>query len=830
MSSNEISSEAESLFKENSKNKVISKKGTIMKSNYYAVKLGKNNKLYISLNSKKNEENEGETDNESAGTGTDTDSFGDEEESEDIGKDVDSQTADSDIVDLSRNDLESNDGVQNINYAGYGSNDHKFNNDIHGESTTQVDKNLTKSTKKRSKNEKNIERSISMKKRKIAHILDSAEESLSSTSSSPIVTGYSLEHMPPQSSYSSTPARRTSKRSTILDLVEVEETERKEELKKRYEASLKTGKSNFQNDPGNEFSTANNQSKNSDLRDGFSKSTLTGKKRNENFKYNKIKLKLTNINSDLLGLLDSSDKKPKAKKRGKPPKNPKKSSDISAAGSVEPVDHNEDFCSACGGIGNFLCCEGCPKSFHLECLNPPLEEDELPEGDWFCNHCIIRKLKEQHIKLPTVNGIFGKLIINMKKKNPRKFDLPSGIWQRFEGVSKGKYGEFSVENEYYKEIVGKKGLQQAQAVHIYDSQIDDENSENITTSTISTNVSSEHSNHKGSSETLKSESLPKPLFCYHCGKSGLHANKNLIKCEYCPLVWHLDCLNPPLSSIKILGKKWKCPNHIDDLINHNPRYISNIPEFSNGGLKVKDRTDLNVCVSRKFSNNGFNFEIISDIKKPSKLKSDDLSSKNQEEKTAILKQTNLFDNLLQLNHDFKSTNLSKRKLERIEKTFNTNDGVGAVIRTKYWKNYTLSPKYGDFGKGEKQIFEDDNNDSIVYRYPESSVILDFVDSVKVKRQKEIDNFNSRTICIFNQIVDSINKHEEDKTNKVLDLSQIETARNLLELQCGSKKINSSEAIPFNSMETHTEALEEQQIMSFIQHFGEEKILQLLQKK
>ena len=36
-----------------------------------------------------------------------------------------------------------------------------------------------------------------------------------------------------------------------------------------------------------------------------------------------------------------------------------------------------------------MCCDQCPASFHLDCLNPPLVE--VPEGDWFCNACMASK-------------------------------------------------------------------------------------------------------------------------------------------------------------------------------------------------------------------------------------------------------------------------------------------------------------------------------------------------------------------------------------------------------------------------------------------------------
>lgn len=49
----------------------------------------------------------------------------------------------------------------------------------------------------------------------------------------------------------------------------------------------------------------------------------------------------------------------------------------------DPTLYNEEVCSACGGPGRFLCCEGCPKSFHFSCLNPPVNENDLPKDSWY---------------------------------------------------------------------------------------------------------------------------------------------------------------------------------------------------------------------------------------------------------------------------------------------------------------------------------------------------------------------------------------------------------------------------------------------------------------
>jgi PHD-finger len=51
--------------------------------------------------------------------------------------------------------------------------------------------------------------------------------------------------------------------------------------------------------------------------------------------------------------------------------------------------HNHDFCDSCALGGALLCCDACPSSYHLECLNPPLPC--VPEGDWICNRCVAER-------------------------------------------------------------------------------------------------------------------------------------------------------------------------------------------------------------------------------------------------------------------------------------------------------------------------------------------------------------------------------------------------------------------------------------------------------
>lgn len=44
-----------------------------------------------------------------------------------------------------------------------------------------------------------------------------------------------------------------------------------------------------------------------------------------------------------------------------------------------------DVCGRCGHEGELLCCQTCPRAFHLSCVVPPLQE--IPLDDWFCSVC-----------------------------------------------------------------------------------------------------------------------------------------------------------------------------------------------------------------------------------------------------------------------------------------------------------------------------------------------------------------------------------------------------------------------------------------------------------
>ncbi|KAK9461019.1 uncharacterized protein V1516DRAFT_624969, partial [Lipomyces oligophaga] len=211
---------------------------------------------------------------------------------------------------------------------------------------------------------------------------------------------------------------------------------------------------------------------------------------------------------------------------------------------------NDDFCSACGGIGRFLCCEGCPKSFHFTCTDPPFDEDNLPEGSWFCKSCYAKR----HPPPIPPRGLFSELIDQLNKRNPQCFVLPREIRDRYEGVTSTDFGEYQDTEETKTRRSNRSGfVEEPDPLKLTDKN-------------------------------------GRAILCFKCGKSALN-DKKIISCDYCPLHWHLDCLDPPMSAIPLVSqRKWQCPNHIGRELIHKRR--------------LRNSKTISVSLRRGFANDG----------------------------------------------------------------------------------------------------------------------------------------------------------------------------------------------------------------------------------
>uniref|UniRef100_A0A3Q2Z402 Chromodomain helicase DNA binding protein 4 n=1 Tax=Hippocampus comes TaxID=109280 RepID=A0A3Q2Z402_HIPCM len=88
-------------------------------------------------------------------------------------------------------------------------------------------------------------------------------------------------------------------------------------------------------------------------------------------------------------------------------------------GAEEEDDHHIEYCRVCKDGGELLCCDTCPSSYHIHCLNPPLPE--IPNGEWICPRCKCPPMKGKVQKVLTWH--WGEL--PAPTPVPRPADLPA---------------------------------------------------------------------------------------------------------------------------------------------------------------------------------------------------------------------------------------------------------------------------------------------------------------------------------------------------------------------------------------------------------------------
>jgi hypothetical protein len=161
--------------------------------------------------------------------------------------------------------------------------------------------------------------------------------------------------------------------------------------------------------------------------------------------------------------------------------------------------------------------------------------------------------------MPT-KGLFGPLIDKMGETNSQAYHLPKDIRDNtFEGVRTGPEGE------YEDHPTTKKKLEDVPDYY-----------------------------------KLK-DKAGNPVLCHACGKSS-EGKKVIITCGFCPLHWHLDCLDPPLANPPphSLHNPWKCPCHIEDILSVMPSAMGPAHKFR----RLKNTPVIKPALQRGIKNNG----------------------------------------------------------------------------------------------------------------------------------------------------------------------------------------------------------------------------------
>ncbi|RDB21491.1 Uncharacterized protein C2F7.07c [Hypsizygus marmoreus] len=243
--------------------------------------------------------------------------------------------------------------------------------------------------------------------------------------------------------------------------------------------------------------------------------------------------------------------------------------------------NNEDHCSSCRSYGALVYCDGCPRAFHLWCLNPPIESVDEGDSRWFCPSCMIRK----HPPRKPPPSLLSSLIHQVDISIPTEFQLPDDVRMFFKDVGTGPKGTYVDTSEIKPPRLNRHGQLEDRDPH----RLRDRNGA--------------------------------PVLCFRCGTSALpgglaaaapaakrarrsstlsktaatEAWKSIVSCDYCNLHWHLDCLDPPMSTIPPLTKKWMCPNHAEQILppkrrvpkqNAPPIEITKPRQFNNGNIEI----------------------------------------------------------------------------------------------------------------------------------------------------------------------------------------------------------------------------------------------------
>lgn len=108
---------------------------------------------------------------------------------------------------------------------------------------------------------------------------------------------------------------------------------------------------------------------------------------------------------------------------------------------------NSSVCSTCGMSLSYtptgaICCDGCPRSFHLCCLEPPLEELDIGKGDWYCVKCSAERGDPYQNVSEATAGLLTDLVNQAPSQLPSVFLLPEDIRTYFRDVGTTTEGTY----------------------------------------------------------------------------------------------------------------------------------------------------------------------------------------------------------------------------------------------------------------------------------------------------------------------------------------------------------------------------------------------------
>ena len=228
-----------------------------------------------------------------------------------------------------------------------------------------------------------------------------------------------------------------------------------------------------------------------------------------------------------------------------------------------PSHVNYDLCCACGAGGDLLCCDSCPNSFHLDCVEPALET--VPKGAWHCNACYALHHPPAHKGAGADNPFFGQAVSKLLYENPQTFHLPHAIATRkrkrgyaygtrltrilgaagrVPSASDAKSGAFigsSVLDLNTRELAPLDKVLQSERLSV------------VERNQLTARATSYAQGSVGPNEALNVK------WCCACGKNGGGSEGKLLPCDLCARSFHYSCLG--LDEDSVVDASWVCEWH-----------------------------------------------------------------------------------------------------------------------------------------------------------------------------------------------------------------------------------------------------------------------------
>ncbi|XP_024393478.1 protein CHROMATIN REMODELING 4 isoform X4 [Physcomitrium patens] len=238
-------------------------------------------------------------------------------------------------------------------------------------------------------------------------------------------------------------------------------------------------------------------------------------------------------------------------------------------GSRKPKRTGEDGyyydCEVCGIGGELLCCDLCPRVYHLECLTPPLKR--TPPGKWVCPTCrdrsgVVRaagnsfadarqQSKVKGVEDPSARAgnkvwrkekSIGPPVVSSEKISKRRREDADSKRRRKRAKSKGEE-----DSGQRKLNCGYCGVE---TFSLRSSGLCDKCHPEIRAGTVDDNPSNSTPAECVETIQLEKDEL-KSGRCHSCGERGVDFN-----CGNCSCAFHKDCVVPPLR--RMPKNPWFC--------------------------------------------------------------------------------------------------------------------------------------------------------------------------------------------------------------------------------------------------------------------------------